>query len=543
MPDPSIVRFRRVVTSAYAYLEERRQEVNDLNVFPVADGDTGDNMAMTMRSVMEELDRLDGLEVDEIGRTELVQALARAALMGARGNSGVILSQIVRGAAEELASRPGELIDPVLVASAFASAADAAYASVREPAEGTMLTVFREMAHSIARQLAHLDADSQRLGQGVSDEQQDAVLAEVLERAIEDGQRAVERTPEQLEVLRESGVVDAGGYGLVLILAGVVAGLRNDGTAVPRVDHQAAPRLSRPHHEDSRFRYCTNFIVAGSGLDSREHLSRLEGLGDSVLVVGDEATLKVHVHTDEPEAAVALFEGVGEVTNLDVADMREQVAERRERLHSGRTGALAVAAGDGFERLFAELGAHVVPGGETLNPSTYELLAGIHEVPAEEVLVLPSSANVVMAAERACELSEKPARVVRSTSQQESLLVLIELDPEAPSDENADRLDAALEAIASGGVAAAARDDPQGRFRQGDAVGFAAGEIVAWGGAGTTLAATIARLAEDAEIVTVIAGEEAPIPLEELDTHVPDGVEVETHEGGQPSWWWLLAAQ
>jgi DAK2 domain fusion protein YloV len=543
MPDPSIVRFRRVVASAYAYLEERRQEVNDLNVFPVADGDTGDNMAMTMRAVMEELDHLDGQEVDEIGRTELVRALARAALMGARGNSGVILSQIVRGAAEELASRPGELIDPVLVASAFASAADAAYASVREPAEGTMLTVFREMAHSIARQLARLDADRQRLDTGVSEEQQDAVLAEVLERAIEDGQRAVERTPEQLDILRESGVVDAGGYGLVLIMAGVVAGLRGDAADVPEVEHQAAPRLSLPHHEDSRFRYCTNFIVSGSGLVAREHLPRLEGLGDSVLVVGDEATLKVHVHTDEPEAAVALFEGAGEVTNLDVADMREQVAERRERLHSGRCGALAVAAGSGFERLFGELGAHVVPGGETLNPSTYELLAGIHEVPAEEVLVLPSSSNVVMAAERACELSEKPARVVRTGSQQESLLVLVELDPEAGAGQNAERLDAALEGIASGGVAAAARDDPQGRFRKGDAVGFVGAEIVAWGGAGTTLAATIGKLAEGAEIVTVIAGEEAPIPLGEIDPHVPDGVESETHEGGQPSWWWLLAAQ
>src|ERR1700704_1955128 len=176
MPDPSIARFRKVVASAYAYLEERRQEVNDLNVFPVADGDTGDNMAMTMRAVMEELDRLDGSEFDEIGRTELVQTLARAALMGARGNSGVILSQIVRGAAEEVASRPGELVDPVLVAAAFASAADAAYDSVREPAEGTMLTVFREMAHSIARQLARLDAGRQRLDRGVSEEQQDAVL-------------------------------------------------------------------------------------------------------------------------------------------------------------------------------------------------------------------------------------------------------------------------------------------------------------------------------------------------------------------------------
>ncbi|HEX7058390.1 MAG TPA: DAK2 domain-containing protein [Solirubrobacterales bacterium] len=543
MADPSIERFRRVITSAYASLEARRQEVNDLNVFPVADGDTGDNMAMTMRAVMEELDRLDGLEVDEVGRTRLVQALARAALMGARGNSGVILSQIVRGAAEELASRPGELVDPVLVASAFARAADAAYDSVREPAEGTMLTVFREMAHSIARQLAHLEADKQRLGRGVSDAEQDEVLAEVLERAIEDGKRAVERTPEQLDVLRESGVVDAGGYGLVLILAGVVAGLRGDGSKLPEVPRQEAPRLSRPHHEDSRYRYCTNFIVSGTGLVGREFVPLLEGLGDSVLVVGDEVTLKIHVHTDAPEAAVALFEDSGEVTNLDVADMREQIAERRARLEAGRTGALAVAAGEGLERLFAELGAHVVAGGETLNPSTYELLAGIHEVSAEEVLVLPSSSNVVMAAERACELSEKPARVVAANSQQESLLALVEMDPEASGEENAARLEAALEGIGTGGVAPAARDDAQDRFRKGDAVGFVDGEIVAWGGAGSTLAATIERLSEGAEIVTVIAGEGAPIPISEVDTHSPDGVELEIHDGGQPSWWWLLAAQ
>ncbi len=543
MPDPSIARFRRVISSAYASLEARREEVNDLNVFPVADGDTGDNMAMTMRAVMEELDRLEGLEVDEVGRTELVQALARAALMGARGNSGVILSQIVRGAAEELASRPGELVDPVLVASAFARAADAAYDSVREPAEGTMLTVFREMAHSIARQLAHLDAGKQRLDRDVTEEQQDAILAEVLERAIADGERAVARTPEQLDVLRESGVVDAGGYGLVLILAGVVAGLRGDGAELPEVPRHEAPRLSLPHHEDSRFRYCTNFIVSGQGLAGREFVPLLEGLGDSVLVVGDEVTLKVHVHTDEPEAAVALFEDDAEVTNLDVADMREQMAERRARLETGRTGVLAVAAGEGLERLFAELGAHVVPCGETLNPSTYELLAGIHEVSAEEVLVLPSSSNVVMAAERACELSEKPARVVAAHSQQESLLALVELDTAGSAEENAERLNEALAAIATGGVAPAARDDAQGRFRQGDAVGFSDGEIVAWGGAGSTLATTIQSLAEGAEIVTVIAGEGAPIPLAEIDIHAPDGVEVETHEGGQPSWWWLLAAQ
>jgi hypothetical protein len=544
MSDPSIARFRRVISSAYASLEARRQEVNDLNVFPVADGDTGDNMAMTLRAVMEELDRLDGHSVDEVGRTELVQALARAALMGARGNSGVILSQIVRGAAEELASRPGELVDPTLVAAAFAKAADAAYDSVREPAEGTMLTVFREMAHSLSRQLAHLEREKTRFDREVTDEEQDAVLAQVLERAIADGERAVARTPEQLEVLRESGVVDAGGHGLVLILAGVVAGLRGDGAELPEVQHHEPPRRTLPHHEDSRYRYCTNFIVSGKGLQDRTYLPRLERLGDSVLVVGDDVTLKVHIHTDEPEAATEVFDRVGEVTNLDVADMRQQMAERDARLGAGgRTGVVAVAAGDGLQRLFGELGAHVVPGGETLNPSTYELLAGIHSVPSEEVLVLPSSSNVIMAAERACELSEKPARVVPATSQQASLLALVELDSEAPLEANAERLGEAIEDVAIGGIAPAARDDAQGRFKKGDAVGFVKGEIVAWGGAGSTLDQTLQQLAEGAEILTIIAGDGAPIPLEEIDVHVPDGVEVETHEGGQPSWWWLLAAQ
>src|SRR5687768_1205629 len=237
MADPSIERFRRVVSAASTYLEQRRKEVNDLNVFPVADGDTGDNMALTLRAVSEELDRLDGQMVDDIGRTELVNALARAALMGARGNSGVILSQIVRGAAEELASRPGELVDPALVAAAFARAADAAYESVRDPAEGTMLTVFREMAHSISRRLAHMEGV--RLSPETTPAEQDKLLADLLEEAVRDGERAVARTPEQLEVLRESGVVDAGAHGLVVILAGVVAGLRGDIEASPLLPHYA----------------------------------------------------------------------------------------------------------------------------------------------------------------------------------------------------------------------------------------------------------------------------------------------------------------
>ena len=528
-----------MISAASAYLEDRRQEVNDLNVFPVADGDTGDNMALTLRAVSDELDRLDGQMVDEVGRTEIVNALARAALMGARGNSGVILSQIVRGAAEELSSRPGELIDPVLVAASMARAADAAYESVREPAEGTMLTVFREMAHSVAQRLAHMEHT--RLGRETTPEEQDRMLAALLEEVVVEGERAVARTPEQLEVLREAGVVDAGAHGLVLIFAGVVAGLRGDVEA-PSVPHYAPAVATRPHHEDSRFRYCTNFIVTGSGLERRSFVSGLEELGDSVLVVGDETTLKVHVHTDEPETAMALFEGSGEVSQLDVADMREQIAERTARLQPGRCAAVAVVSGAGMRALYEGLGAFVV-GGDTFNPSIYDLLAAIHEVPSEEVLVLPNNPNVVMAAERAAELSDKEARVVPCTSQQAGLVALVEHNPAESIEVNAQRLERALAEVRVGSVAAAARDDAKGRFVKGDAVGFVEEEIIAWGGAGSTLAATLAALAEGAEIVTVIGGAGAPIPLAELAGLAPQGVELELQDGGQQHYWWLLAAQ
>ena len=541
MVDTSIERFRRVVEAAYAHLEQRRQEVNDLNVFPVADGDTGDNMALTMRAVMSELDGLDGQPIDKRAREQIVHAVARAALMGARGNSGVILSQIVRGAAEELASRPGELVDPVLVAAAFASAADAAYESVRDPAEGTMLTVIREMAHAASQHLAHMDR--QRLSSQAGDAEQDELLAEVLAVAATAGEEAVERTPEQLDVLAEAGVVDAGAHGLVVILAGIVAGLRGEADAAPEVAHHEPPRQTRPHHFDSRFRYCTNFIVTGQGLESRSFVKRLEEIGDSVLVVGDQATLKVHVHTDEPEVAVAVFEQAGDVQRLDVGDMREQIEARERRLTPALTGVVAVAAGDGMKTLFTALGAHVVDGGATLNPSTYEILAGIHDVYAEEVLVLPNSPNVILAAQEAAKLSEKPARVVASLSQQAALAALVELDPERDAAGNAERLESALAEIKWGAVAPAARPDPQGRFVRGDAVGFAGEEVVAWGGAGSTLSATVERLVDGVEIVTVIEGEGAPIPLDQLPLELAEGVELELHRGGQPHYWWLIAAQ
>jgi uncharacterized protein len=570
--DTNLVRFRAAVAGALAHLESRREEVNDLNVFPVADGDTGDNMVLTLRAVLAELDRLQGSDasrtIDEIGREEIVQSVARAALLGARGNSGVILSQLIRGAAEELVSRPGELIDPTLISAALANAADRAYSSVREPAEGTILTVAREMARQLATDVAHAPQDT-RLGPTTEPDAQDRAIAQTLERAVLAGQDSVKRGPELLSALRDAGVVDAGGYALTVIFAGVVAALRGD--EPPELDHYAPARITHPEHQSSTYRYCTNFAVTGSALTPGSFISALEALGDSVLVVGDATTLKIHLHTDEPERATAVFADVGAVSHLDVADMRLQVAEREARLDGGeavattvklaRCGAVAVVSGDGLAEMFTELGVHTIDGGPTLNPSTYELLAAIHEVPAEEVVVLPNSPNVIMAAERAAELSDKQVAVVRATSQQAGLAAAVAFLPDHGIAENAAALEEALARVRTGAVAQAAREDVQGRFQRGEAVGFLEDDVIAWGDPGETLRQVLQALGRDAngeapaELITVLSGRDAPLDFAAVEAlastlEVQDGngggelqAEIELRRGGQSAYWWLLAAE
>jgi fatty acid kinase len=546
--DPSLVRFRVALEGALAHLESRRQEINDLNVFPVADGDTGDNMALTLRACLQEVDRLAAVDrpLDEIGRNEIVDSVVRAALLGARGNSGVILSQLIRGAAEELISRPGELVDPVLLGAAMARAAQRAYASVRAPAEGTMLTVMRDMAAHVASRLAH--EPTPRLQADAEGAEQQRVLADVLEDAIAAGEASLRGGPELLPVLREAGVVDAGGYGVIVIFAGVVAALR--GEAPPALAHHAPARVTHPEHASSTYRYCTNFAVTGAQLDAGRYVAALEAMGDSVLVVGDRSTLKVHLHTDDPEGAIALFDDAGEVSRLDVADMHAQVGRRPARLAGNgraraeaRAGALAVVSGAGIARLYESLGCNVLDGGPTLNPSTHELLAGIHAVPAEEVVVLPNSPNVIMAADRAAELAEKAVRVVGSRSQQAGLAAALALNTAVGADDNAAAMEAAIAAVRTGAVAPAARGDVAGRFGVGDAVGFVDEELVAWGDAAPTLEVVLDALAAGAELVTCLAGEDAPLDGDAVAALAPAGVELELEDGGQAAYWWLLSAE
>jgi DAK2 domain fusion protein YloV len=556
--DPSVVRFRQLVAAALSHLESRRQEINDLNVFPVADGDTGDNMALTLRSVAGELDLVleEGLTLDGAGRTELVRRLARAALLGARGNSGVILSQLIRGATEELVARPGELISPPLVAAALAGAAHRGYDSVRQPVEGTILTVMREMAGAASHAVAQLSPA--QLGAPAGDREQSAALAGVIGAAIAAGQRALDEGPELLPALKEAGVVDAGGFGLLVMFAGVIrflaAGTPGEEFDIP---HYAAARLEGIEHASETFRFCTNFAVTGSGLDASRVRRELAGIGDSIIVVvGDEQTLKIHVHTDSPEAAMGLFDDGGEVSRVDVADMDAQVAARAERSSAAaeaadvadgprtRTALLAVVSGAGLARAFLGEGARVLDGGPTMNPSTADLLAAIEAAPADEVVLLPNNPNVRMAAERAAELAEKPVVVVPTRSQQAGLAVTAAHRPGDAASDVAAAVTEALAGLAVGGVAPAARHDPAGRFAVGDALGYVGDELVAWGTPESVLGEVLGRLGDDGrEFVVFSASDDAPLGDEAVAALAPDGSEPEIFTGGQPAWWWLVAAE
>jgi dihydroxyacetone kinase-like predicted kinase len=342
--------------------------------------------------------------------------------------------------------------------------------------------------------------------------------------------------------------VDAGALGLVVIVRGAIEGLVGSGDALPEIPHYEAARIERAHQQGSKYRYCTNFVVQAPGLVARDWIGKLERIGDSVLAVADRTALKVHVHTDDPDAAMAIFDGVGPVEMQEQMDMREQIAARASAgagsatVPASRTGAVAVVAGDGIAAMLAAEGVMTVDGGATLNPSTEEILAAIESHPAREVLVLPNSKNVVLAAERAAELASKETVVVGCLSQQAAVMLAVELDADAAAARNADRLERVLGEIRTGAVAPAARDDAEGRFAEGDVVGFVGEEPVAWGDAGSALREVAARLAEGSEVLAILTGDGAP-PLDEDIGLVPAGIEVEIRDGGQPAYWWLLAAQ
>lgn len=525
---------RELARAALANLEANRRRIDDLNVYPVPDGDTGTNLTLTARAIVEALEQSSAID-----RAALAKELTRAALMGARGNSGVIFSQIVRGAAEVLAE--AELIDASVVRRALRSASDAAYRAVRRPVEGTMLTVIRELAE---------EAETPGANGGLP-------VQELLRGIVRRGEEALARTPELLDVLREAGVVDAGGAGLLEILRGIHAGL--SGEPLPEAPAETEELgFEAIHQELSRYRYCTVFVIEGEGLDAEELEVELEQFGDSLLVVGDPSALKVHVHTDEPGRALALGTALGAIEGVEIANMHRQTLEREERLLEAvpdldrtlETGLVVVAPGIGNRRLFESYGAtRVIEGGQTMNPSTADIVAAIEAVPAPEVIVLPNNANVILAAEQAAKLAGKPVRVVPSRSVQAGLAAIVRYLPTNTVEENAEAMTEALAGVVTGEVTIASRDvELDGVVvRAGEYFGLVDDTAVVCSPDFDEVAdAVVERLLGDGrELLTILTGVDEPDLrplLKRLAEHHP-GVEVELHPGGQPHYPLLLSAE
>jgi DAK2 domain fusion protein YloV len=528
----------RLVDAALASLEANRARIDDLNVYPVPDGDTGTNLTMTVRAVADAVDHTSAAS-----RHSLARDVARGALMGARGNSGVIFSQIVRGAADVLGETDEPVIDADATARALRGASDAAYRAVRRPVEGTMLSVIRELAEEAeARAPEHPS------------------IGQLLTDLVRRGEDALARTPEQLQVLKDAGVVDAGGAGLVELVRGVAAAVTGEPIPEPppieeHLSHEAI------HQEPSQFRYCTVFLIEGDDLDRDSLEDELEKLGDSLLVVGDPSAIKVHVHTDDPGAALSVGTKVGTIDRIEIANMHEQTQQREERLLSlvpdaapSKSGVVAVVAGEGNRKLFESLAAQlgpisIVEGGQTMNPSTADLLRAVQSIDAEEAIILPNNSNIVLAAEHAAANADRTVEVVPATSIPAGLAAMVAYDGSRSAAENAKEMREAIEAVTTGEVTIASRDVQMNGIpiTKGEWLGLSEGEPVS-GGADfddVTYAVVERLLSEPRELLTLLVGRDGAQlqgVLERIAKEHPD-VEVDVQEGGQPHYHLLLSAE
>ena len=521
---------RALARGALVSLERNRRRIDDLNVYPVPDGDTGTNLTLTVRAAVEHLDATNATDP-----ATLAHELTRAALMGARGNSGVIFSQILRGFAEVVAE--ADALDAPTLARAFRGASDAAYRAVRKPVEGTMLTVIREMAEEAE---AHVDG----------------TVGELAAAVVLRGAEAVERTPELLDVLRNAGVVDAGGAGLLEIVRGIAAALAGEPLPDLPFEHEEIS-LDAVHQEQSKYRYCTVFMVEGEQLDADALETQLDRLGDSLLVVGDPTALKIHVHTDDPGAALSLGSAQGTLERIEIANMHKQTEQREARLlhavpdaEPQATEVVAVVAGEGNSALFESLGAtQIVQGGQSMNHEVSDLVEAVERTRSAAAIILPNNSNVILSAEQAASLSSKEVRVVRTESIPEGLAAMVAFDPSRSIDENVVELEEIVAAVVTGSVTVASKDAQLDglEIRKGNFIGLAEGEAVAQGDDFEEVAHAVVErlLAQPRSVMTILTGSDEPnveTLVAAVEAEHPD-VELEVHSGGQPHYPLLLSAE
>jgi len=545
-------KFQEMIQAAASRLNEQAEYVNSLNVFPVPDGDTGTNMGMTITNGAKDVAEKPA---DTFG--DVAQVLSKGLLMGARGNSGVILSQLFRGFAQY--AKDYKELDGIHLAAAFQAGVETAYKAVMKPVEGTILTVSRGAAEMANKK---------------TDESDDAII--IMEAALEGAKRALAKTPDMLPVLKEVGVVDSGGQGLVYIYEGFLMALKGDFVPEsPEAALGAMDRMVNVEHEHNvanastseiEFGYCTEIMVelgkgptAQASYDHDSFQAYLAAIGNSLLVVDDEEIVKVHVHTEDP--GLVMQEGLkyGRLVKVKVDNMRlqnEGVAEKEAAASSNDSkqewGLIAIAAGDGLAEIFRKMGVnHVVSGGQTMNPSTEDILKAIDQVNAEKVIILPNNKNIFMAAKSAADVADVPVEVINSATVPQGFTALLSFDPTASLEDNAEAMTEALTDVKSGAITHAIRDtNVDGiEIHKKDTLGMLDNKIVASTRkpADAIFAVFEKMVDEDSEIAAIYYGEEAKKSnaekiAKELEKRYPD-LEVEVHEGKQPVYPYLFSVE
>lgn len=546
---------QEMVQAAATRLGKQAEYVNSLNVFPVPDGDTGTNMGMTMDNGAKEVADKPADTVGEVG-----QILSKGLLMGARGNSGVITSQIFRGFGQSIKGKTE--LDGKDLALALQSGVEVAYKAVMKPVEGTILTVARGAASAALKK---------------SDSTNDAV--EVMASALKGAKKALAKTPELLPVLKEVGVVDSGGQGLVFIYEGFMSALNGD--YVASEDFKATPAnmaemINAEHHkavvghvatEDITYGYCTEIMVAlrqgptyVKEFNYEEFQGYLSNLGDSLMVVNDDEIVKVHVHTEDP--GLVMQEGLkyGSLVKVKVDNMRNQHDAQVEKTNiatkpqeeAKEFGLIAVVAGQGLADIFKAQGVdYIISGGQTMNPSTEDIVKTIEAVNAKQVIILPNNKNIFMAAQSAAEVVDIPARVVETRTVPQGFTSLLAFDTTKTLDDNVANMTASLSEVTSGSITLAVRDTTIDglEIHENDYLGMVDGKIlVSDANLEAALKATFEQMiTEDSEIVTIFVGEDGEVPLaEELADYLEEkyeDIEVEIHEGNQPVYPYLMSVE
>ncbi len=547
MPIASIdgMMLKDMFLSGAALLNKNRSSIDALNVFPVPDGDTGTNMSQTINSAVKELGERAFPTVSEVAA-----CVARGALKGARGNSGVILSQIFRGISRGLEG--AEEMDAALFVKALRMGADTAYKAVMKPKEGTILTVARVIAEELEKEAGRTDD-----------------MLELMQRVVTVGDAILKRTPEMLPVLRQAGVVDSGGKGLMVVYAGFLAALRGEAIeeGTPEAGGAPLPGEFVDDHEaisieDIKFGYCTEFIVSHPKPDMRDSdverlRKRLERIGDCVLVIGDLEVVKVHVHTNDPGKAIQMALELGELDAIKIDNMFEEARERQAKRQAAERemkpfGIVSVALGPGLVNIFGDLQVdQVVDGGQTMNPSIDDLYQAIENTNAREVFVLPNNTNIILAAQQAAELTKKKVHVLSTKSVPMGVAAAVAFMPDLSGEENARRMQEAAERVHTASITYAVRDTTfDGReIHQGDIMGLIDNKIELLGSdVGEVAREIIGQMVSDeSELITIYYGqdmsEQEALELKEDFSGRFDMCDVAVYAGGQPLYYYLIAVE